>query len=100
MALVKQELVMDKQYFSFYDIPELIVKNGYTRKDYDKIIKVLKKVKMSFLETKIEKQVMQRMKEFFEKKKLSNNEENDLSMDELVLQAKREAYNEDNEPTA
>jgi NCAIR mutase (PurE)-related protein len=91
---------MDKQYFSFYDIPELIVKNGYTRKDYDKIIKVLKKVKMSFLETKIEKQVMQRMKEFFEKKKLSNNEENDLSMDELVLQAKREAYNEDNEPTA
>lgn len=42
---------------------------------------------------------MQRMKEFFEKKKLSNNDENDLSMDELVLQAKREAYNEDNEPT-
>lgn len=76
---------MDKQYFSFYDIPELIVKNGYTRKDYDKIIKVLKKVKLSFLETKIEKQVMQRMKEFFEKKKLSNNDENDLSMDELVL---------------
>ena len=46
---------MDKFYFSFFDIPDLIVKNKYSKKDYEKIIKVLKKVKASFSDAKIEK---------------------------------------------
>ena len=34
----------------FFEIPELIVKKGYTRKDYEKIIlKVLQKVKLRYL---------------------------------------------------
>ena len=41
VALVKQECVMDKIYFSFFDIPDLIVRNHYSKKDYEKIIKVL-----------------------------------------------------------
>jgi hypothetical protein len=52
---------MDKFYFNFFDIPDLIVKMKYTRKDYDMIIKVLLKVKKSYLETKMEKEIMERM---------------------------------------
>lgn len=54
---------MDKFYFNFFDIPDLIVKMKYTRKDYDMIIKVLLKVKKSYLETKMEKEIMERMQE-------------------------------------
>ena len=32
---VKTECVMKAQFFSFYDIPDLIIKKRYTRKDYD-----------------------------------------------------------------
>lgn len=63
VALVKQECVMDKIYFSFFDIPDLIVRNHYSKKDYEKVIKVLKKVKNSYLDLKIEKQVMKRMQD-------------------------------------
>jgi NCAIR mutase (PurE)-related protein len=54
---------MDKFYFNFFDIPDLIVKMKYTRKEYDMIIKVLLKVKKSYLETKMEKEIMERMQE-------------------------------------
>lgn len=47
--VVKSECVMKAQFFSFYDIPDLIVKKRYTRKDYDVIIKLLNKVKKLFL---------------------------------------------------
>lgn len=46
---VRQECVMDKFYFSFFDIPELIVRHGYTRQDYEKVLSVLQKVKDRFL---------------------------------------------------
>jgi hypothetical protein len=37
----------------FFDIPELIIKKQYSRKDYDKIIiKVLQKVKLRYLAQK------------------------------------------------
>ena len=40
---------MNQHYFSFYDIPDLIVKKKYQRKDYENIIKLLNKVKKSYL---------------------------------------------------
>jgi hypothetical protein len=52
VAAVKQECVVDRNYFIFFDIPELIVKKKYNRKDYDEILKVVKKVKMRYLAEK------------------------------------------------
>ena len=40
---------MNQHYFSFYDIPDLIIKKKYQRKDYESIIKLLNKVKKSYL---------------------------------------------------
>ena len=48
-AVVKTECVMKSVFFSFYDIPDLIIKKRYPRKDYDLIIKLLNKVKKLFL---------------------------------------------------
>jgi UDP-N-acetylglucosamine 2-epimerase len=51
--LVKVECVMNRQYFSMYDIPELIVKKKYSRRDCkETILKVLNKVKTLYLEEK------------------------------------------------
>jgi hypothetical protein len=47
--IVKSECVLNQYFFSFYDIPELIVKKKYQRKDYDLIIKMLNKVKKLYL---------------------------------------------------
>lgn len=52
---------MDKFYFNFFDVPDLIVKNEYSRRDYDMILKILLKVKNSFLEIKMEKENMVKM---------------------------------------
>jgi len=42
---VKQECVMNQNFFSFFEIPEVIVKKSYSRKDYDEVIlKFLMKV--------------------------------------------------------
>ena len=43
--VVKQDYVMEKFFFNFFDMPDLIVKMKYTRKDYELVIKMLKKVK-------------------------------------------------------
>jgi len=48
-AIVRSECVMNSHYFSFYDIPDLIIKKKYQRKEYDSIIKLLNKVKKSYL---------------------------------------------------
>ena len=48
-ATVRAECVMEQNFFSFYDIPDLIVKKKYTRKDYESIIKMLNKVKKAYL---------------------------------------------------
>ena len=48
-AVVRTECVMNQHYFSFYDIPDLIVKKKYQRKDYDSIIRLLSKVKKAYL---------------------------------------------------
>ena len=40
---------MNQHFFSFYDIPDLIVKKKYQRKDYESIIKLLNKVKKCYL---------------------------------------------------
>jgi hypothetical protein len=48
-ATVRAECVMEQNFFSFYDIPDLIVKKKYTRKDYEGIIKMLNKVKKAYL---------------------------------------------------
>ena len=50
VTCVKQECVMDNHYFSFFEIPELIIKKGYSRKEYDEyILKLLNKVKTRYL---------------------------------------------------
>ena len=38
VVTVKQECVMNQQFFSFFEIPEVIVKKNYPRKDYEDII--------------------------------------------------------------
>ena len=53
-ATVRAECVMEQNFFSFYDIPDLIVKKKYQRKDYESIIKMLNKVKKSYLVEKAE----------------------------------------------
>lgn len=51
-AVVRTECVLNQYFFSFYDIPDLIVKKKYQRKDYDQIIKLLNKVKKLYLTQK------------------------------------------------
>lgn len=48
-GVVRTECVMNQHFFSFYDIPDLIVKKKYQRKEYEQIIKLLNKVKKSYL---------------------------------------------------
>lgn len=49
ITVVKTQCVLNQHYFSFYDIPDLIVKRKYARKDYEHIIKLLNKVKKIYL---------------------------------------------------
>lgn len=44
---------MKNNFFIFFDIPDFIVKKGYTRKDYeDTLLKVLQKIKLRYLAEK------------------------------------------------
>ena len=53
ITCVKQECVMDHHYFSFFEIPDLIIKKGYSRKEYEEfILKLLNKVKTRYLAQK------------------------------------------------
>lgn len=54
MQAVKTECVMDQTFFSFFEIPDLIVRKKYTREQYDKIKKLILKVKASYLKQKAE----------------------------------------------
>lgn len=49
ITIVKTQCVLNQHYFSFFDIPDLIVKRKYSRKDYEHIIKLLNKVKKIYL---------------------------------------------------
>ena len=49
---VRQECVINQNYFNFHDIPDHILKQGYQRKDYDDVIKILLKVKAKYLADK------------------------------------------------
>lgn len=46
---VKQEIVIGDGCFIFQDVPDLIVRKRYSRKDYSDIIKVVNKVKSRYL---------------------------------------------------
>ena len=48
-ATVRAECVMEQNFFSFYDIPDLIIKKKFQRKDYESIIKMLTKIKKAYL---------------------------------------------------
>lgn len=52
VTAVKQECVINQNFFIFFDIPDLIVKKRYSRKDYEDIIKILQKVKTRYLAEK------------------------------------------------
>ena len=44
---------MNQHYFSFFEVPELIVKKNYSRKDYEEtLLKLLNKVKTRYLAEK------------------------------------------------
>lgn len=58
---VKADCVIDKIYFDFFSIPDLIIRMKYSKKQYDLILKILLKVKKSYLEIKIEKELMEKM---------------------------------------
>jgi hypothetical protein len=45
---------MDQTFFSFFEIPDLIVRKKYTRENYDKVKKLILKVKASYLKHKAE----------------------------------------------
>ena len=51
-SAVRQECVINQNFFIFFDIPDLIVKRKYSRKDYEDIIKVVQKVKTRYLAEK------------------------------------------------
>jgi hypothetical protein len=46
---VRSECVMNQHFFSFFDVPDLILKKKYPKKDYETIIKLLNKVKKAYL---------------------------------------------------
>jgi len=50
VSQVRVDCVIDKVFFDFFSIPDLILKMKYNKKDYDIILKVLLKVKNSYLE--------------------------------------------------
>jgi|LakMenEpi03Aug12_release.lakeMendotaPanAssembly.Ray.scaffolds.fasta_scaffold110963_3 hypothetical protein len=49
---VKTECVMDSTKFSFFEIPDLIVRKKYSRENYEKIKKLILKVKSNYLKIK------------------------------------------------
>ena len=64
---VRQDCVMDKNYFNFFYIPDLIVRKKYQRKEYELILKILKKVKVAYIEAKTEKELYRKLQEEFGK---------------------------------
>lgn len=51
--LVKNECVLNRHYFSFFDIPDLIIRQKYSKKDYkEHILKLLNKIKATYLKDK------------------------------------------------
>lgn len=49
---VKQECVINQNFFIFFDVPDMVVKKRYPRKDYEDILKILLKVKTRYLAEK------------------------------------------------
>jgi hypothetical protein len=77
VVLVKQECVMDKYFFSFFDIPDMIVRHNLTRQNYDKVLKVLQKVKQCFLHAKVEKAIARFQQEVQERRRTGEEETED-----------------------
>jgi len=46
---VRQDCVIGNKSFLFQDLPDLIVRKMYNRKDYEEIIKIIIKVKNRFI---------------------------------------------------
>lgn len=69
--------MIDKVYFDFFSIPDLILKMKYSKKDYDIILKVLLKVKNSYLEQKMEKEMHAKMSQSLMKMGRSEDFEGD-----------------------
>lgn len=56
---VKTECVMDSTKFSFFEIPDLIVRKKYSRESYENIKKLILKVKLNYLKIKQEAKQME-----------------------------------------
>lgn len=72
---MRDEQSSDRIHFNFYDVPDLIVRKNYKRKDYEHILKLLNKVKANFLNAKRSGFCRGKMGEFF--KKHSTHQEED-----------------------
>ena len=51
---VRNECVLNENFFTFFDIPDLILRKKVDKNDYPKIIKMLNHVKKLYLENKFE----------------------------------------------
>ena len=74
---VRSDCVIDKLYFDFFSIPDLIVKMKYSKKDYDVILKILLKVKKSFLEQKMEKELYVKLSQSISKSAARDDQDGD-----------------------
>lgn len=55
---IKQDLVMDRSYFQFQAVADLICKNREYSKNYEKLLKIMKKVKDAYYSAKIDRLVL------------------------------------------
>lgn len=60
---MKSECALEKFYFNFHYIPELILKKQVTKKDYEVLTKLLLKVKQQYLDIKSKQHPEKRMEE-------------------------------------
>lgn len=74
---IKTECVMDVKYFSFFEIPDLIVRKKYNREQYEKIKKFILKVKGNYLKLKQER--INRAAESKEEGKFSSYDDDNVS---------------------
>ena len=69
VASVKNECVMDGHFFSFTNLPDMIVRKNYNRKDYDLLKKLLVRVKDAYIEQRTREREMEKEAEDKDKSK-------------------------------
>ena len=81
--IVKAECIMDGAFFNFTSLPDLIVRKGYTRKQYETITKLLVSVKDAYLE---QRKQAEEEEEVDEDKKKEPKPENKVITEEDMIE--------------